>query len=48
MLTKLVSDALGLSGIEMVIPKTDFDKTESDDLFIHESGKVIYFLIIGK
>lgn len=48
MLKKLASDALGLSDIGMVIPKSDFDKTESDDFVMHESGEVIYFLIKTK
>ncbi|WP_144511411.1 PH domain-containing protein [Bacillus sp. FJAT-22090] len=48
MLKKLASDALGLSDIGMVIPKSDFDKTESDDFVMHESGEVIYLLIKTK
>lgn len=48
MLKKLASDALGLSDIGIVVPKSDFDKTEADDFVMHESGEVIYFLIKTK
>lgn len=48
MLKKFASDALGLSDIGVVVPKSDFDKTEADDFVMHESGEVIYFLIKTK
>ena len=48
MLKKLASDALGISDIGVVVPKTDYDKTESDDFVMHEAGEVIYFLIKTK
>ncbi|WP_391204754.1 PH domain-containing protein [Psychrobacillus sp. L4] len=48
MLKKLASDALGLSDIGVVVPKSDFDKTEADDFVMHETGEVIYFLIKTK
>lgn len=48
MLRKLASDALGLSDIGIVVPKEDFDKTESDDFVMHESDEVVYFLIKTK
>ena len=48
MFKKLAADALGLSDIGIVVPKGDFDKTESDDFVMHESGEVIFFLIKTK
>ena len=41
-------DALGLSDIGIVVPRGDFDKTESDDFVLHESGEEIFFLIKTK
>jgi len=48
MFKKLAADALGLSDIGIVVPKGDFDKTESDDFVMHESGEEIFFLIKTK
>ena len=48
MFKKLAADALGLSDIGIVVPKADFDKTESDDFVMHESGEEIFFLIKTK
>lgn len=48
MFKKLAADALGLSDIGIVVPKADFDKTESDDFLMHESGEEIFFLIKTK
>lgn len=48
MLKKFASDALGLSDIGIVVSREDFDKTESDDFVMHETGEVIYFLIKTK
>lgn len=48
MFKKLAADALGLSDIGIVVPKTDFDKTEADDFVMHESGEEIFFLIKTK
>ena len=48
MFKKLAADALGLSDIGIVVPRGDFDKTESDDFVLHESGEKIFFLIKTK
>lgn len=48
MFKKLAAEALGLSDIGIVVPKSDFDKTEADDFVMHESGEEIFFLIKTK
>lgn len=48
MFKKMASDALGLSDIGIVVPREDFDKTESDDFVKHEKQEKIYFLIKTK
>lgn len=48
MFKKIASDALGLSDIGVVVPKSDFDKTDSDDFIFTEKGEEIYFLIKTK
>lgn len=48
MFKKLAAEALDLSNIGVVVPKADFDKTESDDFVMHESGEEIFFLIKTK
>lgn len=48
MFKKLASDALGLSDIGIVVPKTDFDKTDADDFVFNEVNEEIYFLIKTK
>lgn len=48
MFKKLASDALGLSDIGVVVPKSDFDKTDSDDFIFTEKDEQIYFLIKTK
>ena len=48
MFKKFASDALGLSDIGVVVPSTDFDKTDSDDFIFSEIDEKIYFLIKTK
>ncbi|MCT6924756.1 MULTISPECIES: PH domain-containing protein [Bacillales] len=48
MFKKFASDALGLSDIGVVVPKEDFDKTDSDDFIFNEIDEQIYFLIKTK
>ena len=48
MFKKFASDALGLSDIGIVVPSTDFDKTDSDDFIFSEIDEKIYFLIKTK
>lgn len=48
MFKKFASDALGLSDIGIVVPKEDFDKTDSDDFIFNEIDEQIYFLIKTK
>lgn len=48
MFKKFASDALGLSDIGVVVPKGDFDKTDSDDFIFNEIDEQIYFLIKTK
>lgn len=48
MFKKLASDALGLSDIGIVVPRTDFDKTDSDDFIFNEMDERIFFLIKTK
>jgi len=48
MFKKIASDALGLSDIGVVVPKTDFDKTDADDFIFTELDEQIYFLIKTK
>ena len=48
MFKKFASDALGLSDIGIVVPSSDFDKTDSDDFIFSEIDEEIYFLIKTK
>ena len=48
MFKKFASDALGLSDIGVVVPSSDFDKTDSDDFIFSEIDEKIYFLIKTK
>ncbi|MEK4228177.1 PH domain-containing protein [Solibacillus sp. FSL H8-0538] len=48
MFKKFASDALGLSDIGVVVPKSDFDKTDADDFIFNEMDEEIYFLIKTK
>ena len=48
MFKKIAADALGLSDIGIVVPSTDFDKTDSDDFIFDEINEKIYFLIKTK
>lgn len=48
MFKKLASDALGLSDIGIVVPRSDFDKTDADDFIFNEKDEQIYFLIKTK
>lgn len=48
MFKKIASDALGLSDIGVVVPKSDFDKTDADDFIFTEQDEQIYFLIKTK
>ena len=48
MFKKIAADALGLSDIGIVVPSTDFDKTDADDFIFTEKGEKIYFLIKTK
>lgn len=48
MFKKIASDALGLSDIGVVVPKSDFDKTDADDFIFNELDEEIYFLIKTK
>lgn len=48
MFKKIAADALGLSDIGIVVPKTDFDKTDADDFIFSEHDEKIYFLIKTK
>ena len=48
MFKKIASDALGLSDIGVVVPRSDFDKTDSDDFIFTEKDEQIYFLIKTK
>ena len=48
MFKKMAADALGLSDIGIVVPKSDFDKTDSDDFIFNEIDEEIYFLIKTK
>ncbi|WP_332650024.1 PH domain-containing protein [Lysinibacillus sp. 54212] len=48
MFKKLASDALGLSDIGVVVPRSDFDKTDSDDFIFNEIDERIFFLIKTK
>ena len=48
MFKKFASDALGLSDIGIVVPKSDFDKTDADDFVFNEKDEQIYFLIKTK
>lgn len=44
----MAADALGLSDIGVVVPREDFDKTDSDDFIFNEKSEKIYFLIKTK
>ncbi len=48
MFKKIASDALGLSDIGVVVPRSDFDKTDADDFIFNEIDEEIYFLIKTK
>lgn len=48
MFKKIASDALGLSDIGVVVPRDQFDQTESDDFTFNEIDEEIYFLIKTK
>lgn len=48
MFKKIAADALGLSDIGVVVPSSDFDKTDSDDFIFNEMDEKIYFLIKTK
>lgn len=48
MFKKIAADALGLSDIGVVVPRSDFDKTDSDDFIFNEIDEKIYFLIKTK
>lgn len=48
MFKKIAADALGLSDIGVVVPREDYDKTDSDDFILHEIDEKIYFLIKTK
>ncbi|WP_341320175.1 PH domain-containing protein [Solibacillus sp. FSL H8-0523] len=48
MFKKMAADALGLSDIGVVVPREDFDKTDSDDFIFNEKSEKIYFLIKTK
>lgn len=48
MFKKFAADALGLSDIGIVVPREDFDKTDSDDFVFNEKDEKIYFLIKTK
>ena len=48
MFKKIAADALGLSDIGVVVPRSDFDKTDSDDFIFTEKNEQIYFLIKTK
>lgn len=48
MFKKIASDALGLSDIGIVVPRSDFDKTDADDFIFNEIDEEIYFLIKTK
>ncbi len=48
MFKKMASDALGLSDIGVVVPRSDFDKTDADDFIFNEIDEEIYFLIKTK
>ena len=48
MFKKMAADALGLSDIGVVVPREDFDKTDSDDFIFNEKEEKIYFLIKTK
>ena len=48
MFKKIAADALGLSDIGIVVPSSDFDKTDSDDFIFTEKDEKIYFLIKTK
>lgn len=48
MFKKMASDALGLSDIGVVVPRSDFDKTDADDFIFNEINEEIYFLIKTK
>ena len=41
MFKKFASDALGLSDIGIVVPSSDFDKTDSDDFIFSEIDEKI-------
>lgn len=48
MFKKIAADALGLSDIGVVVPRSEFDKTDADDFILHEIDEKIYFLIKTK
>ncbi|OCS86624.1 PH domain-containing protein [Caryophanon tenue] len=48
MFKKIASDALGLSDIGVVVPRDQFDQTDSDDFIFNEIDEKIYFLIKTK
>ncbi|MEG0258380.1 MAG: PH domain-containing protein [Lysinibacillus sp.] len=48
MFKKMAAEALGLSDIGVVVPNSDFDKTDADDFIMHEIDEEIYFLIKTK
>lgn len=48
MFKKIASDALGLSDIGVVVPRDQFDQTDSDDFIFNEINEKIYFLIKTK
>lgn len=48
MFKKIAAEALGLSDIGVVVPRSDFDKTDADDFILNEIDEKIYFLIKTK
>lgn len=48
MFKKLAAEALGLSDIGIIVPKSDYDKVDADDYLFHEDGESIFFLIKSK
>lgn len=48
MFKKIAAEALGLSDIGIIVPKSEFDKVDADDYLFHEDGERIFFLIKSK
>lgn len=48
MFGKFAAEALGLSDVGVIVPRSDYNKVDADDYLFHEDGEKIFFLIKSK